>query len=185
MMKIRDVTQSILCEIGEILQELDNEDINRLVKEILTAHRIVVFGVGRMGLVSRAFVMRLCHLGLEAFAFGESTTPRIGPKDLVIVNSGSGETQTIFDITSLAKEAGAKIVAITARPNSRIGLLADIVVNMPGPTKHSNGKDLSKQPMTTLYDQSLLILLDGVVIMLMSKTKQTSADLWARHCNLE
>ncbi|MBI2939120.1 MAG: SIS domain-containing protein [Chloroflexi bacterium] len=184
-MNLQHVTDGILSEISATLRQVDEAEVRRLIAAILEARHIVVFGVGRMGLVSRAFAMRLCHLGLRAYALGESTTPGIGPPDLLLLNSGSGETQTVYDVALMGQKAGARLATITARPTSRIGRLADVVVRLPGPTKVDGDGPASIQPMTTLNDQSLLLLLDAVAILLMEATRQSSDDLWRRHSNLE
>ena len=130
--------------------------------------------------------MRLAQLGFRGYALNEPTTPAIGPGDLLILASGSGETQTIYDVAVLGKQAGAKLALITARPDSRIGQLADLIVRFSVPTKLGTEPGLrSIQPMTTVSDQSLLVLYDIVVLLLMEASRQTSDDLWHRHRNLE
>jgi 6-phospho-3-hexuloisomerase len=175
----------ILHEINGVLRQVDEQEITDFVDELLAARRIIVFGVGRMGLVSKAFTMRLRHLGLEAYALGECTTPQIGPGDLLLISSGSGETQTVYDVALLGKSAHARLATITAHPESRIGRLSDRIVKLAGPTKIAGQGSLSIQPMTTLTDQSLFILFDAIILIMMEKTGQQSEDLWERHNNLE
>jgi len=43
----------------------------------------------------------------------------------------------------------------------------------------------SMQPMGSLFEQSLSILLDAVVIMLMQRHKLNANDMFRRHANLE
>jgi 6-phospho-3-hexuloisomerase len=183
--RLRSVTGKILQEIAGVQERVDEAEVHQLIQDILQARRIVVCGVGRMGLMSRAFVMRLAHLGMQAYMLGESNTPDIGPQDLLLVNSGSGETQTVVDVAMLGKSSGARLATITARPTSRIAGLADTVVCMPGLEKGDSHGPVSIQPMKTLNEQSLLVILDAIVILLMEVTGQKSEDLWDRHCNLE
>ena len=140
-----------------------------------------------MGIVSSTFAMRLVHLGFQCHMFDEPTTPGVGEGDLLIFSSGSGETQTIYDVLVLAKKAGVRIALITARPESRMGQLADLIVQFSAPSKSGAkaGAPSTIQPMTTMTEQSLLILFDIMVLMLMEATHQTSKDLWSRHRNLE
>jgi len=176
----------ILQEIHSVLQATDNQQVNTLVKEIMKSQKIVTIGAGRMGMTARAFAMRLKHLGMDAYSLGDSNVPNLGKNELLVVASGSGETQTIFDIASIAKKSKVKIALVTGNPKSRIGKLADHIVQIKAPTKFDlTGQLTSIQPMTTLFEQSTLIFFDAVVLILMEKTKQTLHELWKRHSRLE
>ena len=183
---VQALADQVLAEIRGVLRTIDEDSVRRFVDAIIESNRIVVHGAGRMGLVSAAFAMRLAQLGLQSHVLSEPTTPAIGEGDLLILSSGSGETQTIYDVAILGKEAGARLALITARPDSRIGRLADVIVQFAVPTKMAAaGEPSTIQPMTTLSDQSLLVFLDTVILLLMKVTNQTSEDLWMRHRNLE
>jgi 6-phospho-3-hexuloisomerase len=176
----------VLSEIEFILAGVDEPEIDALVNELLRARTIVLTGAGRAGLAAHGFAMRLGHLGLKAYASGDSTLPGIGDGDLLLIASGSGETQTVFDLAGIAKTDGARVAVITGRRESRIGALADVVVLMKVPTK-VEGLDgfESSQPMTTLNEQCLQVLFDIIVLLLMKKTDQTAAAMWQRHSKLE
>ena len=139
-----------------------------------------------MGIMCSGFAMRLAQLGFRSHVLGDPTTPGVGERDLLVLASGSGETQTVYDVAVLGKKHSVQLALITARPDSRIGRLADVIVRFSVPTKlETDGAPRSIQPMTTLTDQSLLVFLDIVVLLLMKETNQTSEDLWRRHRNLE
>lgn len=179
-------TKEILNEISTVLETVKDKEIEVFADQILQSNKIVVCGAGRVGMAIRGFGMRLGHLGMQAFTLGDSTVPSIAEGDLLIVASGSGETQTIYDIAVLSKKNKAKLALVTGRPESRMGLVADIVVTMKAPSKVSSVDGFkSIQPMTTLNEQSLNILFDAVVLVLMKKMNQTHDDMWARHSNLE
>lgn len=183
---VKPLGGQVLAEIKAVLDSVDERGVHQLVEAITEANHIVAYGAGRMGIISSAFAMRLAQLGLRGHLLTEPTTPGIGAGDLVLLSSGSGETQTVYDVAVLAKKRGARIALITARPDSRIGRLADVIVQFSVPTKgETTGALESIQPMTTVAEQSLLILLDIVVLLLMQATHQTSEDLWRRHRNLE
>lgn len=176
----------ILQEIKTVLQQVDEKQVEILMDEILKAEKIVVCGAGRVGMAIRGFGMRLGHLGLQAYTLGDSTVPGIGEGDLLIVASGSGETQTIFDLVSIAKKNKSSIVAITGNPESRIGLLADSFVKITAPSKTKAVDNfISVQPMTTLNEQCLGLFFDAVCLKLMERMGETHDTMWARHSNLE
>ena len=170
---VQALADQVLSEIKSVLKSIDDHDVRQFIDAIREANRIVVHGAGRMGIMSSTFAMRLAQLGLHSHVLGDATTPGIGEGDLLILSSGSGETQTVYDVAALAQKTGAKIALITARPESRIGRLANIIVKFSVPTKVNEASGPGTiQPMTTVSDQSLLILFDVVVIMLMEEKEQ-------------
>ncbi len=178
--------KKILNELDFVLSKLNEKQVERLVSEIIKAKKIIIIGAGRIGLAARGFAMRLGHLGLLSFTTTDSTIPAIGKEDLLIVCSGSGETQAVYDLTAIGKKHQVKIFAITADPNSRIGRLADLVMVLPAPTKlDKDNKLISIQPMTTLNEQCIMILFDALVLELMRELNETSESMWGRHSNLE
>jgi 6-phospho-3-hexuloisomerase len=178
--------RQIFSELTTVLSKVKQAEVELFIKEIIKAKRIVTLGAGRMGFVSQAFAMRLSHLGKTAYFYQDSNTPHLNKGDLLVVNSGSGETESIYRLSLRAKETGAHLVLVSAKPQSRIGLLADLVVKVEAPVKtDTKPKVKSKQPMTTLNEQALGLFYDALVLELMAATKQTEADLWRRHTILE
>ena len=176
----------ILGEIEAVFRSLNENQVSELCGEILQAKKIVVCGAGRVGMAIRGFGMRLGHLGLQAFTLGDSVVPSIGKGDLLLVASGSGETQTIYDLVEIAKKNGARIGLVTGNPESRMGKLADVCVQIKAPSKTKAVEGLTSiQPMTTLNEQSLGIFFDALVLDLMEKMEETHDTMWARHSNLE
>ena len=184
--KMKDKIQSILEEIQIVLSKVNDSEVDNLISEILNANRIVVCGAGRVGMAIRGFGMRLGHLGLNAYTLGDSTVPGIAENDLLVVASGSGETQTIFDLVAIASKNKCRIAAVTGNPDSRIGKLANAVVKITAPSK-TKAVDgfVSVQPMTTLNEQCLGLFFDAVSLKLMDKLGENHDTMWARHSNLE
>jgi 6-phospho-3-hexuloisomerase len=181
-----ELAKTITTEIVGVLDGVTDSDAVALVRAIKNARCIVVVGAGRVGLVCKAFAMRLGHLGFVAFTPSDSTASPIGNGDVLIVGSSSGETQTIYDVCMLGKTNGAYVIAITADTESRMAKVADAVVELQTPTKFGVTKGIgSIQPMATLFEQSLNIVFDIVVLMLMDETRQNRDDLWKRHTNLD
>jgi len=165
---------------------VNQSEVDQLISEISKAGKIVVCGAGRVGYAVRGFGMRLGHMGFNAYALGDTTVPSIAEGDLLIVASGSGETQTIFDLVSIAKKNQARIAAVTGNSDSRIGKLADSVVKVTAPSKTKAVEGIvSIQPMTTLNEQCLGLFFDAVVLLIMEKMNESHDTMWARHSNLE
>lgn len=176
----------ILGEINTVLSKVNENEVRNFVDEISKSNKIILTGAGRVGMAVRGFGMRLAHMGFNAHVVGDATVPSISTGDLFVVASGSGETQTIFDLIEIAKKNGAKIALITGNSESRMARLADVVVQIKAPSKVKSVEGFtSVQPMTTLNEQSLGIFFDAVVLELMEKMNETHETMWARHSNLE
>jgi 6-phospho-3-hexuloisomerase len=136
--------------------------------------------------MARAFAMRLMHLGLSSFAVGETTTPAIAGGDLLLACSASGETHVTIVVSRVAHEAGARVFAITASPDSPMAKLADETIVIPAPSKRSQRwSDRSAQYGGSLFEQALLILLDAVSAEIGRRLGRRPQDLDSRHANLE
>ncbi len=71
---------------------------------------------------------------------------------------------------------------------SPLAELADHRIVIPAPSlKADEGEPghTSVQPMGTLFEQSLLILCDSLVLGMMQRTGVNSAQMFKRHANLE
>ena len=186
---VQNKVNLILSELEYVLQQLDNYQVERFMNEILKSKTIVVCGAGRVGMVAKGFAMRLGHLGLRAYTVGDSTVPSLTKRDLLIACSGSGETQTIYDLVVRAKETGARIALVSSYIDHNKSIMARVadtvvVVNAPSKTKKISGF-ASVQPMTTLNEQSLQIFFDALVLLLMDHMNETHDTMWERHSVLE
>ena len=175
----------ILDELKQTLTLIDDAQAEKLVAGILQAKKIFVAGGGRSGFMAKAFVMRMMHVGLDAYVVGETVTPNLEPDDIFIVGSGSGETQSLAAMTQKAKAIGATVVAITTNPESTIGSLADITITIPAQAKADGTSGKSIQPMGSLFEQSLLLFYDAVILRFMDKKGLESDTMYGRHANLE
>ena len=184
-------------KIRTIANSISDDDVEKLIAEILKARRIYVMGAGRSGLVAKAFAMRLMHLGFQAFVVGETITPALNEGDVIVVFSGSGRTKTVADIAETGKEIGAHICLITSNADSRIGKIADCIVIIEQhrddveddavefEIRQMMGEHKSFAPLGTLFETVSMIFGDAVISRLMEITKTDETTLKNRHVNLE
>ncbi len=185
--------------IFRALDTIKLDEIEKFVKtieEICRANKkILVVGVGRSGLVGRAFAMRLRHLGVRSYVVGETITPSVEEGDLLVAISGSGSTQIVVAAAEAAKRMKAKVAAITTYYDSPLGRLADLVVFVPGRTKLASMDDyFARQilgiheplsPLGTLFEDASMVVLDAVVAELMKRLGKNESELARRHANIE
>ncbi len=185
--------------ITRVIDELDYKQIEAIVDKLVEAyrrdHKILVMGAGRSGLVGKAFAMRLMHMGFNSYVLGDTITPSIGEGDIVFAISGSGRTELIVAAVKTAKKTGAHVIAVTSYPESPLGQLADQVLQVPGRTKLARENDyIARQilgiheplaPLGTLFEDTTMVVLDGVVVELMHKLGKNEMDLKRKHANIE
>jgi 6-phospho-3-hexuloisomerase len=165
-------------------------EVDSLCDEILKAKRIATYGVGREGLMMRAFCMRLMHLGLDAHVVGDMTVPHLGRGDLLFVSAGPGSFSTVAALVGVAHDAGARTAAITAQPAGEVPKTVDTVIHLRAQTMADDrgGKtrgNSSVLPMGSLYEAAMLLFFDIVSIVLRERTGQSPEDMRGRHTNLE
>ena len=75
---------------------------------------------------------------------------------------------------------------IGSNPDSEMKDVAEFMVRIPVRTKNYLEDEIdSVQPMTSLFEQSLLILGDTVAKMIIDKKQIDMKSLWKYHANLE
>ena len=186
-MKIQECLSRIQQEISTAVARVDAAECERLTDAIENADRIFVAGLGRSGLMTKAFAMRLVHLGFRVHVVGETTTPNITEKDLLIIGSGSGETGSLITIAARAAALNVETAVLTINPGSTVAQRASIVVRIPATTaKTTHSSDIpSIQPRGSLFEQSLLLVFEAVVLYLMERRGMKLEDVFTLHANLE
>ena len=183
-------TSQYLAKIIEELQQsihlISDEESEKLLNTILEANKVFVAGIGRSGFMAKSFSMRLLHMGIDAHVIGETATPAFEKDDLLIISSGSGETKSLIPIVQKAKDIGGTAAAVTLSPDSTIGRLADFTVKLPGSPKDQSDADKTTiQPMGSLFEQTLLLFYDAVILSMMDKKGLDSKKMYGKHANLE
>jgi 6-phospho-3-hexuloisomerase len=176
----------ILNEIENCLHHSDLENVPSVIREVINARTVITYGAGRVGLVMRGFSKRLMHLGLNSYFLEDSTVPSTSEGDLLLVGSGSGNTPTTKLVAELAVKNGLKLISVTANPDSSITTISNVFICLNTPTKETNKSPVSSiQPMTTLFEQTLSIFLDALVLELMTTLNENSESMKQRHNVIE
>jgi len=172
----------IIEKITGILEATDNSYDVKLTQLLDSAKRIFIAGAGRSKLVGNFFAMRLVHGGYDVSVVGEIVTPSIKNGDLLIIISGSGETEQLIAFTKSAKKVGAKIVLISAKNESTIGDMADAVFQIGRSEQY--GKVLG-MPMGTVFELSTLLFLEATISHVIHEKGIAEEVMRERHANLE
>lgn len=184
--RIKERAQTVISELSGVFSRLDENQAEVFEDRIIKARRIVVIGVGREGLAARGFTMRLMHLGKDVHWVWDDTTPSLSEGDLLIAVSGCGKIGHIQYVVKKAKERGASVAVVTGDPGQETVKLADAVLFVPAAV-YLGTADVVKsiQPMGNLFEQSLFITFDMIVMDLADKMHVTNSDMEKRHRNVE
>lgn len=154
------------------------EGTDEFVDMLIGSRRIFVYGVGRSGLIAKAFSIRLVQMGLEVYFIGETITPIVEEGHMVIIVSYTGETMSAIQTANIVRRVGAKVVAITAHNHSKLAGASNLVLEIH-PPKDEERKRLA--PLGTVFEDATLVYLDSIVATLMDKLGQSEGAMRKRH----
>lgn len=191
--KIYDRFKKTLLEIANQINinsdTIDFDKILELVNLIFTIksenNKVFVYGAGRSGFIGRCFAQRLMHLDINSCFISDAVTHRYTKNDLLILISGSGETASSVAIAKKANEIGGNIALFTTNPDSSIGKLSDLVIEVKGKSKDVAMTKESLAPYTSLFDISTFSVLDSIGSILMNVLNVSENDIDKRHASVE
>ncbi|MCX7112133.1 MAG: 6-phospho-3-hexuloisomerase [Proteobacteria bacterium] len=172
----------VIEKLSEMLSATDNTYADKLTTLFDEAGRIFISGAGRSKLVGNFLGMRLMHCGYDVAIVGEIVTPSVKSGDLLIVISGSGETEQLIAFTKKAKDIGAKVVLISSRAKSSIGDLAEAVFQIG---KQELYQKVIGMPMGTVFELSTLCFLEALISNIVWEKGIPEEMMRERHANLE
>lgn len=170
--------RDLVVRIAKVMKNVDWTSFTSLAQMLPRARCTFVTGAGRSGLVARSFAMRLMHAGLSAFIPGETITPATGEGDLLVAISCTGTTGFTDYLAARARRLGAKVVVITADPDSPLAGQADQVIVVP-----AEAEDIVLR--AAVFEHATSLCLDAVFNVLSEKLKLDQETYSQRHANLE
>ncbi|MCB1447426.1 MAG: MurR/RpiR family transcriptional regulator [Rhizobiaceae bacterium] len=115
--------------------KLDMTQVNEAVALILGARSLQIFGFGASAIVAQDFQQKFPLLGVPCHATMDShqqlmAASMMRPGDVAVAISNTGETLSIVELARLAREQGAKVIAITGSANTALANYADLLINV-------------------------------------------------------
>lgn len=150
------------------------ESLECACRMILEAKKVEIYGIFRSAVVATDMYYQLIQLGLSANFVSDVLTCAVSAslldsESLVVAISSSGETRDVIDAVKLAKDNGARVVAITGHKDSPLAELADVVLlACPG------GNAVSETSNQIRLSQ--LAIVDSLVSEIRNKTDSDSGD---------
>ncbi len=128
------VCSDIYASLEKTKQIMSEEVFAEACKCILSAKRIVIFGLGNSASVAADMAHKLLRLGFDAVAYSDNHMQAIAAahlnKDCVVIAfSHSGSSKDIIEALKTAKENGCPTVSITNKGKSPIYRVSTYVIN--------------------------------------------------------
>ena len=137
---IRKVKVSNTSSIDETIGLLNVDTINSIIEAMVNAKRIYLFGIGASGIVAMDLQQKLLRINKNSLYQMDphtqiSSSVHITNEDVAIGISYSGETKEVNTPLKIARENGAKTIAITRYNKNSLSKIADYTVYLPNDEK--------------------------------------------------
>lgn len=172
VLALAEMLDDTFCEAVSILAHPGNET---------PRGRVIITGMGKSGHVGNKIAATLASTGTPAQYVhpGEASHGDLGmitERDAILALSNSGETKELNDIFAYAKRFTIPLVAITAKAESTLARVADVVLTLP-PHKEAATMGLAPTTSTTLS----MALGDALAVALLERRGFTASDFRMFH----
>jgi arabinose-5-phosphate isomerase len=177
----RRVLQLEAAAVSAVAARLD-QDFARAVRLLADAGgRVIVSGVGKSGLIARKLAATLTSTGTSASYLHPVDSLHgdlgiVGPSDVAIVLSKSGESQDLFGLVGSLQRLGVPIIAITGGTDSALSRVATVTLD-GSVTEEACPHDLAPTASTTVA----LALGDALAVTLLEVKGFRREDFAALH----
>lgn len=142
---------------------------------------VIVTGMGKSGLIGRKIAATLASTGtpshfVHAAEASHGDLGMIGPKDVVLAFSWSGETPELADIVAYTRRFGIPLLAVTSRAESALGRAADLALLLPQ-AEEACPNGLAPTTSTTMQ----LVAGDALAVLLLERRGFTAHDFQRYH----
>ena len=159
-----------------------NAGFEQAVKLILDSPgKVIATGIGKSGIIAHKITATLNSTGTNAIFLHpvealHGDLGMVGPGDVALALSHSGETAELLDLIPVLREGGAKVVAMTGGLKSTLANMADAVVDC---SVEREACPLGLAP--TASTTAALAMGDALAVVLLEKRRFNAEDFRRRH----
>lgn len=183
-MTLAEARQVLQIEAEGILGLLDRLDhrFDQMVTTILTATgRVIISGIGKSGLIGRKISATLNSTGTRSLFLHpveamHGDLGMVGPEDVFLAMSYSGETDELNILMPSIRDIGCTVIAMTGSPTSTLAQHSDIVIDV-GVAKEACPLGLAPTASTT----ALLAMGDALAVVLTNRKQFKTSDFKRFH----
>jgi arabinose-5-phosphate isomerase len=141
-MDITQMGKEIIRAQGRTLEQVAEQLDANFAKavELLAACKghVIASGVGTTGTIARRFAHLLCNVGCPALFLhaGDSlhgSSGAVKAEDVLVLLSKTGETRETCELAEIVGERGTPVITLTAVPDSTIGRLSTLIIQVKTP----------------------------------------------------
>ncbi len=142
---VRQVFQRGSAALQDTLQVLDAEAAQQAAQDLLQARRALIVGLDDAAPLVSYTVNRFFLLGIDAHGYTNgynllTAVSLAGPQDVLLAISHLGAPREVVKASQLAREAGARVIAVTNNSLSPLSRVANLVlVTASGETSPQQG----------------------------------------------
>ena len=134
---VRRIFKVNTSALEDTLEILDLSQLQQAVQCFLRCRRLTIIGVNGSSSAAQYAGLRFTPLGLDVHYFTEvyqmlTATALLTAEDALLAISHSGSTREILDTVRLAKDNGARVIAITSNSLAPLTRIADLVLLTSG-----------------------------------------------------
>lgn len=131
---VRKVFNTAVQAIEETMSILDMAAFDRAVSLLHEARQRDFYGLGGSAQIARDVSHKFLRIGLRSAVFDDAhmmamSASLLGPGDVALCFSHSGATTAVIDALRLARQNGARTIAVTNYSHSPVTEIADVVLS--------------------------------------------------------
>ncbi len=131
----RAIVRSDAAAVAAVAELLDDSFVEAARMVAMCQGAIMTIGSGTSGMIARRLAHLLATCGMHAFFVHPADalhgpSAAVAPGDVLIALSKAGKSAEINQFATVAHERGAKVIALTWVPDSPLGQLSDVVLNV-------------------------------------------------------
>jgi DNA-binding MurR/RpiR family transcriptional regulator len=144
--------------ISATVAQLDLATVEKSVRAMAEAGRVDIYGVGGSAFVAKEMALRLFGVGVQSAAWSEihdglMSAALLGPDDVALGISNSGQTHETIEMLSEAGRNGATTIALTGFPQIGLADAAELVLT-------TSVQEMSFRPRAVVARHAQLLVLD-------------------------
>jgi arabinose-5-phosphate isomerase len=177
---LKDLFEKQQQYINHFFKHIDIAQAETVLEACLQCKGLILFsGVGKSGIIAEKIAMTLTSTGTKALFLPPSNILHgdigiVGPQDLFILISKSGETEELLNLIPFIRRRSARIVGIVSSEKSRLVKESDLHICLP------LEKELCPFDMAPTTSTEIQLIFGDVLAVGLMQAKKFSLDDYAK-----
>lgn len=179
--RLMETAVRLTADIKNVIRNMEEAEAEAMFSAVSLAaeqgkHVFVWSFAPRQITLMRCYLMRLMHMCVRAFVWGDTVCPEPEDSDIFIVSDASGKDEVTSTVIRQMREKGADVFLLTKDQDSRAEAGKEI---------HFQVSKSSDTDETQIFEQAMLILLDAMIAKHSDVMGLERSAAFKLHANLE